>query len=297
MARSPSSGGPGTSASPRVADAQPAFEMVRRRPRPELGAVLLGISGYRELSAGIIRQHQAASLVVPIVISIGSPFRIGLGREPSDADRLPSFAAGLFAGPVHIASDGAAECVQVDFTPHGAFRVFGGAVTDLAARMVDIGDVLGREGRLLHERLAESPGWAERFDLVEAFLMRRLRHDPSREIGHAYRLIARAAGRVRMAELAREIGWSRKHLADRFRAEIGLGPKVVARIMRFENACRLARGAGPGEWALIAADAGYADQAHLVREFRALAGERPGSWARRTALADPRLIRRDEADG
>jgi AraC-like DNA-binding protein len=160
--------------------------------------------------------------------------------------------------------------------------------------MAEIGDVLGHEGRLLHERLAEIPDWTARFDLVEAFLMRRAQHHPSREIGHAYRGMAHAAGQVRVADLARDIGWSRKHLADRFRAEIGLAPKVVARIMRFEHACRLARAAGPGGWALIAAEAGYADQAHLVREFRALAGERPSEWARRTALTDPRLIRPEE---
>ena len=85
--------------------------------------------------------------MVPLIISFGTPFLIALGREPDAADRQPSFAAGLHAGPVFIESDGGAECVQVDFTPLGAYRFFGGTVVDLAARMVDIGDVLGREGR------------------------------------------------------------------------------------------------------------------------------------------------------
>ena len=65
--------------------------------------------------------------------------------------------------------------------------------------------------------------------------------------------------------------------------------------MRFHQACRLAKaGAAPG-WAGIAADSGYADQAHLVRELAALAGETPTAWARRVALSDGRLTRPDDA--
>ena len=96
------------------------------------------MTGYRETARGRFSQREAASLVVPLIISFGTPFLIALGREPDAADRQPSFAAGLYAGPVLIESDGGAECVQVDFTPLGAYRFFGGAVVDLAARMVDM---------------------------------------------------------------------------------------------------------------------------------------------------------------
>jgi AraC-like DNA-binding protein len=99
---------------------------------------------------------------------------------------------------------------------------------------------------------------------------------------------------VRIVTLAEEIGWSRKHLVDRFRSEFGLAPKSLARMMRFHHACRLARtGTSPG-WAGIAAESGFADQAHLVREFVALAGEPPTAWARRLALTDSRLARPQE---
>ena len=91
--------------------------------------------------------------MVPLIISFGTPFTIALGREPDAADRQRSFAAGLYAGAVYIESDGGAECVQVDFTPLGAFRFFGSAMVDLAARMIDIDDVLGSDGTRLRERL------------------------------------------------------------------------------------------------------------------------------------------------
>ncbi|MEH2505069.1 AraC-like DNA-binding protein [Bradyrhizobium sp. AZCC 1578] len=268
-----------------------AFEMIRRAPSQRMTGLIAGMTGYRETAPGRFFQRETAGLVVPLIISFGTPFLIALGRDPDADDRQPSFAAGLYAGPVHIESDGGAECVQVDFTPLGAYRFFGGAVADLTARMVDIGDVLGPEGPHLRERLGAISCWQDRFDLVEDFVAGRASHRPSPEIAFAYGRLARSAGSVRITALAREIGWSRKHLVDRFRAEIGLAPKPVARMMRFHEACRLARtGAGSG-WAGIAAESGYADQAHLAREFSTLAGESPTAWAHRLALTDSRLLR------
>jgi AraC-like DNA-binding protein len=268
-----------------------AFEMVRRAPSQRTAGLITGMSGYRETALARISQRETASLVVPLIISFGTPFLIALGRAPDAADRQPSFAAGLYSGPIFIESDGGAECVQVDFTPLGAYRFFGGAVVDLVARMVDMSDVLGREGRDLRERLGATSGWQHRFDLVEDFVANRACHSPSPEIEFAYRRLARSRGGTPIAALAKDIGWSRKHLVNRFRSELGLAPKPIARLMRFHEACRLAQTEASGGWAAIAAESGYADQAHLAREFSDLAGEPPTAWARRQALIDARLTR------
>jgi AraC-like DNA-binding protein len=266
-------------------DAYAPFEFVQRKPSPRLAGLVSRITGYRERLCGGVSQREAADLVVPLIVSLGSPFRIAFGRAPRAADRRPSFVGGLHAGPVHIQSDGGAECVQIDFTPLGAYRVFGGAVLDLADRIADIADVFGEEGRRLRERLGATQDWQRRFDMAESFVAARALRQPSPEVAFAYRRLARAGGATRIASLAEEIGWSRKHLAHRFRGEIGLGPKSVARMMRFQRACGLARAGGASGWAMIAAESGYADQAHLAREFAALAGETPAAWARRTQLA------------
>ena len=271
-----------------------AFEVIRRAPSERAAGLICGMTGYRETAAGRFYQREAAPLRLPLIISLGSPFLIALGRDPTPADRQPSFAAGLHAGPVHIESDGGAECVQVDFTPLGAYRFFGGAVVELAARMVDIGDVLGHEGRHLHERLGATPSWQRRFELLEEFILRRSGRLPSSEVAFAYRKLALTGGGARISSLAKEIGWSRKHLTTRFRSELGLAPKPFARMLRFHQACRLARSGTAQDWAGIAAESGYADQAHLVREFMVMAGESPTSWARRLALTDDRLMRPEE---
>jgi AraC-like DNA-binding protein len=151
--------------------------------------------------------------------------------------------------------------------------------------------VLGHEGRRLRERLGATRGWQNRFDLVEEFVADRANHRPSAEIAFAYQRLALTSGSARITALAKEIGWSRKHLVDRFRSELGLAPKPVGRIMRFHRACRLAQAGEARGWAGIAAESGYSDQAHLAREFSILAGEPPTAWARRLALTDSRLMR------
>lgn len=272
-----------------------AFELIRRKPSKRIAHLVSEMNGYRELALGRFYQREAAPLAIPLIISFGSPFSIALGREPAVADKPQGFAGGLYAGPVHIRSDGEAECVEVDFTPLGAYRFFGGGVVDLAGRTVELGDVFGDDGGKLRERLGATSCWESRFELVENWMALGAKYEPSPEVIFCYRRLALNGGNVRVTTLAEEIGWSRKHLVQRFRSEIGLGPKSLARIMRFHWACRLAQTGTSESWAMIAAQSGYSDQAHLTRDFGTLAGESPTAWARRLTIVDVRLTRPSDA--
>ncbi|MBZ9858354.1 helix-turn-helix domain-containing protein [Mesorhizobium sp. CA12] len=256
------------------------FEMVRRKPAASLAGVVTDICGYRETRLGHFRIVEYASLTVPLVISFAEAFAIGLGHSPGDNDRYASFAAGLYAGPVMIESFGGACCVQVNFTPLGARQFFGLPMSELRDRMVGLDDALGFDGIALRERLGEASDWNARFDIAEGFVTSRLveANALSPEIAWAYRAVIASGGRTRISALAGEIGWSRKHLAARFTDAIGIGPKTLSRIVRFNRALSLSK-RQDNDWAGIAADCGYADQAHLVREFRQLAGETPTGLA------------------
>lgn len=253
------------------------FEIVQRQASPLLAGLVSGMTGYRETSPGHFRQIEAASLTIPLVISFGVPFAIGLGRSPGGNDHFGSFTAGLFAGPVTIDSFGASDCLQINFTPLGARRFFGLPMSELTDRMVGLDDALGAAGLELRERLADEPRWNRRFDLAEAFCSRRLaaREKPSGEVEWAFDRICATGGRARISSIAKSIGWSRKHLAMRFAADVGLGPKAVSRIVRFNRALAMSR-IGIDGWAGIAAECGYSDQAHLVREFCEFSGVSPG---------------------
>jgi transcriptional regulator GlxA family with amidase domain len=94
----------------------------------------------------------------------------------------------------------------------------------------------------------------------------RLREHPlASELRYAWRAVGRGDDTV--AEIAGRVGWSTRHLAGRFRTEVGLSPKAAIRVARFDRARRM-----PGRLADVAAACGYADQAHLARDFRAFAG-------------------------
>lgn len=256
------------------------FEMTARQPHLKLAGLVVRLTGYSETLAGHFRHTAAASLSVPLVVSFGEAFSIGLGRRPGKRDRFGSFAAGLYAGPVVINSYGRASCVQIDFTPLGARRFLGLPMNEIAGRMVDLEDALGTEGRMLRERLTNEPGWERRLDMAERFVATRLAVAGSgcERIAWAYDRLAESGGRVAIASIAADVGWSRKHFGQRFAEEVGLGPKAVARIMRFNQALDAARSGTKDCWAGIAADCGYADQAHMVREFREFAGVPPSAF-------------------
>jgi transcriptional regulator GlxA family with amidase domain len=96
-------------------------------------------------------------------------------------------------------------------------------------------------------------------------------------VARAWRLIVAGGGRTPIGDLAREVGWSHRHLIARFRQQVGLTPKTAARLVRFEALLARLR-ERPASWARLAAEAGYADQAHLVRDFRSFTGRTPTTY-------------------
>lgn len=250
------------------------------RYTPELAGMVEEIIGYRENGRGIDNDVEAAALVVPLVISFGDRFGIGLGRLPDLDDRYGSFTSGLFAGPVIITSTGRAECIQVNFTPLGAWRFFGLPMSELSARMVRLDDLGDPQMSTLKQRLADETDWERRLDMTERFVIERLRRSPPADpaLGWAYRYMLANDGDVHIADIARKLDWSRKHLAQRFRVQFGLPPKAIARMVRFHAVLTMARSQGDPDWADIAAACGYADQAHLTRDFGEFAGTSPTRW-------------------
>ncbi len=206
------------------------------------------------------------------IVCFGVPYRI-------DGERFAAFVGGLTDRPTDTEFAGSAAGVQVDLTPLGARRVLGLPMEELTNHVVALEDVLGRGAHELVDRLHDAPGWPERFALLDAALLRRVQEgpEPAPEVAWSYRRLASADGRVAVGALAEEVGWSRRHLAARWRRDVGMGPKAVARVLRFDRAMRLLREGRA--LADVAYDCGFADQPHLNREFRALAGSTPGEVA------------------
>ncbi|MGH8882996.1 MAG: helix-turn-helix domain-containing protein, partial [Stackebrandtia sp.] len=97
---------------------------------------------------------------------------------------------------------------------------------------------------------------------------------PDPFVAQAWRLLSAAGGNTSIAVLAKRLGVTGRHLGRRFDEQVGLTPKTVARILRYERAVALLR-SGSGSVAQVAAVTGYSDQAHLTREVRGFAGVPP----------------------
>lgn len=214
---------------------------------------------------------------VTVIFDLGDqPFVIEDGRGSRQRDRV---VAGL--APVRARGRGTArsfECLQVRLSPMVAHAVLG-ASSELSGAVVTLDDLWGREAVRTQERLRAAGSWQDRFAIAEAALARRL--DAGRtvdpEVAFSWGRIVATRGRVRVERLAAETGWSRKRLWSRFRAQIGLTPKRVAQLVRFDHvAHRLAAGHSV---ARVAAESGYADQSHLHRDVVTFTGMTPAAVA------------------
>lgn len=183
----------------------------------------------------------------------------------------------------------AAATIGVAIRPGGTFALFGVAAHDLASRTVALDDLWpGVTVARLLDAVWSSPDAGSRFGAVERCLLERVVENrarlsqrsywPRAEILGAAQSLADDPGASRIAEVSAALGLSRQHFARIFAESTGLPPKRFARMRRFQAALALTQGKGTVNWANVAADAGYFDQAHMIREFRALAGITPGRY-------------------
>ena len=237
--------------------------------------------GYRVLAnpAGLHRGLPSRHLT--LVVELRAPLRVaGLGGLVA----AHGVVGGLHTRPALIDASGPQEGLQYALTPLGAHALLGVPATELSGHAVDLADLLGPEAVALLDRLRGAPGWRERFRLVDTALLGRAvagrRTEVAAEVAEAWRLVFARNGQMRVSAVAAHVGWSRRHLSERFRLATGLTPKQAARIARFEAARRLLLAADRPPLVDVAIRCGYADQPHLAREWQALAGCSVGTWLR-----------------
>jgi AraC-like DNA-binding protein len=265
------------------------WEMVLGEPEARLREHVLGYMDFAEHTTHAVRRREIAGALVPLIINFGPPFRIHGSGGSAVSEPREGFVAGLSDGFSVSESTGRSRCVQVNFTPLGARRFLRLPMGELANRVVGLEDLFGRAAAdRLAARLHDAPDAEARFALVDAFVGARVdeARGPSAGVGRAWRRLRETSGRVEAGALAAEIGCSRKHLAARFHDEVGLPPKSVARILRFQHAVSLLDPSADVRWTEVAHRCGYYDQAHLIRDFRQFAGATPGEYLRGIAIGN-----------
>lgn len=264
-------------------------EHVQVAPAPALRDAIVRLAGYRDRAPGPVRFTEMPCTYVPVILDLADGWSVGDARRPGDPlERFGPFVAGLADFPVAVEHPGRAHCLQVDLRPRAARRLLGVPMHDLANRTVALDDVLGAGARELVARVADTEGWPARFVLVQDAIAARLADAPPlrREVGWALGRVAAGARPARVGDVAQELGWSHRRLIARFRDEVGLPPKLVARIARFERVHAALAADPAADLAGVAARCGYADQAHLSRDVGELAGMTPSRLRARAAAAD-----------
>ncbi|WP_433791161.1 helix-turn-helix domain-containing protein [Actinoplanes sp. CA-252034] len=251
-------------------------EYAQARPAPALRPHVAFYSGYRQRGLAPALHRGLPSPYLTLIFTLDEPLVIAAHPDPAQAPgRYASLLGGLHLTPALISHDGSQSGVQVAVRPEGCRALLGLPAAAVANLDVDAAAVLGEPfvGEV-RERLSEAADWPARFAVVDRALGGRLRDTTGpAAVTEAYHLVN---GGASVAAAAARVGWTGRHLTDRFRAELGIRPKEAARIARFDRARRAIR---PGvRLADVAAAHGYADQSHLVRDFRAFAGCAPSRW-------------------
>ena len=182
-----------------------------------------------------------------------------------------------------IETRGGSHFVAARLKPWGSWRLLREPMTAVSCRVPLLDEIFGDSIHGLNDRLKSAANCFARFDVLEQFLRRRLDRRARADAGvvEASRRLLGSMGRVRIESLCRDLGTSRVTLGRKFREQVGLTPKTYARVVRISSVMERLGRCGPDDWAMLAEDFGYHDQAHLVRDFQEFCGASPGEYLRR----------------
>lgn len=233
---------------------------VARRAAPGLRPYVAGYGAFRAGTPGDAPRRVLPLNLITLIVDLDGPGPLLFGAR---------------GAPMVFGEARWRRGVTVGLTVAGARALLGAPMHALTGAAVPLSDLLGRRAGELVERLAAVPGPAARFavldDLFTAWLRPDVRPDGPATCG--WWRLQEAAGRITVGNLAAELGVSRRRLETGFRREIGLSPKTVARIARFQRAAQVL--SAPSGTFQDAVACGYADQPHFNREVRAMAGLTP----------------------
>ncbi|MFJ7265651.1 helix-turn-helix domain-containing protein [Streptomyces sp. NPDC099050] len=251
----------------------------RRPPAPALRPLIINYTGFHTEFTAPRRRLELPTGCVTLVFSFSEGLWISRTENLAPAQLRPA-ARAMISGPRTVPAiglhAGVVHGLEVNMTPQGCYRLFGIPMWHFEDAHVDLVEVLGRQGHHLTERLQALPSWTERFALLDALFCARLDAGPSCAPEVAGALSGLWADARSLTRVSAATGWSARTVRARFREQVGLSPKAMARVFRLQHALRmLAAGTAAAQ---VAAVCGYHDQAHLSREVKAMTGLPPSRF-------------------
>ena len=225
---------------------------------------------------------------IEIVFHFGDPFE---RHHPHGAIERQGLAlmVGQMREPICIAPRGRAGVAGIRLRPSAGRAIAGCRADEISGSFVDVEAICGSTA-LLRERLIEASDDRARVALLESWLQRWVVKTPSQAVDAAVAAITSRRGIVELPAVAGAAGISVRQLERRFLEDVGLAPKMFARLVRLQSALRgIANG-----WPLadVAIACGYYDQAHMARDFNRLAETSPAAWRRHAGVLTPLFVAR-----
>lgn len=264
---------------------------------PELPPPLVGlVDGFWHFEGRTTfpRERTFPGGYLELIVHLGPRFR-AVGDDGVTADSFPlACLTGVQTAPLVVEAP-ASPCrvLGVRLRPLGAYALLAGAAAESVGRTLDLEAMAGGAARDLAERCHDAPTVEACFRRTAAWLAGRVAAGPAAHPGVAWATaqLERSQGAASITRLREQSGLGRTRFAEAFRAQVGLGPKRYARLLRFRHALvALQRGAPASAAAL---GAGYYDQPHLHADFREFAEMTPAAFVRATryhnapSLAEP----------
>ena len=230
------------------------------------------------------KERIAPGGVIDLVINLReNELRIYDAAKPERSERFSgALVSGTHSGPFVIDPRERVSVMGVHFRPGGAFPFLGTSANELADAHVDLEALWGTSAIELRERLCEAKTASERFDLLEdalvAHLFRPLEHHYA--VQFALSTFGRTDSTLFVRDVARDVGLSQRRFTQVFAREVGMSPKLFCRIRRFRQALEKVRQIAMPNWAQVAVDCGYYDQAHLIHDFQSFSNLSPTEYVR-----------------
>jgi AraC-like DNA-binding protein len=254
-------------------------------PRPELRPyieslwILESPTGLPVTAKSIAAPNGCSKLIIPYENDIVS---VADGRiQVSYAQRM-YFVGNRDSATLIRAGAKKTGFIAIEFRPHGAFPIFGVPMSETFNQRLDTDHVFDRWSREVQETLNQLKCVDEKVCSIQNRLTRLLRRNGREDpvVTYCVRTLRSADGRIPVKELERQTGYSRRYLERLFRQHVGLPPKVLAEIFRFQSFYRKwADGLSFGEFKADLYDH-YYDQAHFTKEFRKMTGHSPQKFIR-----------------
>jgi AraC-like DNA-binding protein len=254
------------------------WELATAPPAEALRPFAREYVGWSEQVSAPLCRRELPTEEAPLIINFGAPFHLFAPGESRRQLDLASFITGAFDTYQLVESVAASSGVQVNFTLLGIRLLVGRPIEDMKNRAFAPEEIFGEFARELTHRLYDATSWDARFECLDHALAMRMGDplDLPAGVRCAWHRLVASRGRSSIASIVQEVGSSQRHFIAQFKHEIGISPKVFARMLRFGRVVRAIRAGQTADLADLALASGYYDQSHLNRDVREFAGTTPG---------------------